>query len=56
VILLGPFAYLARWIWRCLLREDREQQGKHDDISRAVWALSSKGNTGNNWDIFDAPR
>ncbi len=23
-----------RWIWRCLLREDREQQGKHDHTSR----------------------
>ena len=20
---------VARWIWRCLLREDQEQQGKH---------------------------
>jgi hypothetical protein len=29
VVLFGPFAYLARWIWRCLLREDQEQQGKH---------------------------
>jgi len=29
VILLGPLAYVARWIWRCLLREDQEQQGKH---------------------------
>ena len=23
-----------RWIWRCLPREDREQQGKHDNTSR----------------------
>jgi hypothetical protein len=28
-VLFGPFAYLARWIWRYLLREDQEQQGKH---------------------------
>lgn len=21
MVLFGPFAYLARWIWRCLLRE-----------------------------------
>jgi hypothetical protein len=29
LILLGPLAFVARWIWRCLLREDQEQQGKH---------------------------
>jgi hypothetical protein len=28
-VLLGPIAYVARWIWRCLLREDQEQRGKH---------------------------
>ena len=34
LILLGPFAFVVQWIWRCLLREDRVQQGKHDNTSR----------------------
>ena len=34
LLLFGPFAFPIRWIWRCLLREDREQQGKHDHTSR----------------------
>jgi hypothetical protein len=29
LILLGPLAFVARWIWRCLLRKDQEQHGKH---------------------------
>ena len=36
-LVLGPFMLLglvAQGIWRCLLREDREQQGKHDNTCR----------------------
>jgi hypothetical protein len=34
LILLGPFAFVVRWIWLSLLREDRVQQDKHDNTSR----------------------
>jgi hypothetical protein len=34
LILLGPSPFGLRWIWRCLLREDRKQQGQHDNTCR----------------------
>jgi hypothetical protein len=34
VILLGQFAFVVPWVWRCLPREEREHQGKHDNTSR----------------------
>jgi hypothetical protein len=34
LILFGPLAFVVRWIWRFLLREDHEQQGKHDNARR----------------------
>ena len=30
----GPLASVVQGMWRCLLREDREQEGQHDNTCR----------------------
>jgi hypothetical protein len=34
LILVGPFAFVVRWVWRCLLRKAREQHAEHEDTDR----------------------
>jgi hypothetical protein len=43
LILLGPLAFVARWIWRCLLREDQEQQTEDSDLPPRILPARSPG-------------